>query len=55
MRIIHMIGVHALMKWYKFDPYNYGPGAFVLMAAAFFAASYVITFILRKIPTLNLL
>ena len=51
--LIHMIGVHAIMKWAGFDPYSYGPFAFVLMAVALFAASGAVTWALRKIPGIN--
>ncbi|MBR2548092.1 MAG: acyltransferase family protein [Eubacterium sp.] len=48
--LIHMIGVHAIMKWAGFDPYSYGPFAFVLMALLLFAASFAVTWVIRRIP-----
>lgn len=53
--LIHMIGIHAIMKWAGFDPYSYGPFAFVLMALLLFAASFAITWVIRRIPGANLL
>lgn len=53
--LIHMIGIHAIMKWAGFDPYSYGPFAFIIMAALLFAASFVITWLIRKIPGVDLL
>lgn len=53
--LIHMIGIHMIMKWAGFDPYSYGPFAFILIAALLFVVSYGITWIIRKIPGVNLL
>lgn len=53
--LIHMIGVHAIMKWAGFDPYSYGPFAFVLMALLLFAVSFGVTWLIRKIPGMSLL
>ena len=53
--LIHMIGIHLIMKWMGFDPYMYGPFTFILMAAALFLASWPVTWVIRKIPKLNLL
>ena len=53
--LIHMIGIHLIMKWVGFDPYMYGPFTFILMAAALFLASWPVTWVIRKIPKLNLL
>ncbi|MBQ3281984.1 MAG: acyltransferase family protein [Eubacterium sp.] len=47
--LIHMIGIHAIMKWAGFDPYSYGPFAFLLIALILFAASFAVTWIIRKI------
>ena len=33
--LIHMIGIHALMKWWGFDPYTYGPLMFALRSNSF--------------------
>ena len=53
--LMHMIGIHMVMKWWDFDPYMYGPFTFILMGVAFFIPSCIITWIIRKIPKLNLL
>ena len=54
--IIHMIGVKVVMKWMGFDPYS-GLAVlnFAIMVIAFFIGAYIITWLLRKIPKLNLL
>ncbi len=48
--LIHMIGIHAIMKWAGFDPYSYGPFAFPLMAALLFIVSFVVTWAFRALP-----
>ena len=48
--IIHMIGIHLIMKWMGWNPYMYGPFAFLMMAVVLFAASFVLTWCIRKIP-----
>ena len=53
--LIHMIGIHAVMKWAGFDPYSYGPFAFALMALLLFGASFAVTWIIRRIPGEELL
>ena len=53
--LLHMIGIHMVMKWWGFDPYMYGPFAFILMAAGFFVISLGITWVIRRIPRLDLL
>lgn len=53
--LIHMIGIHAIMKWAGFDPYSYGPFAFILMAMLLFAVSFAITWLIRLIPGADLL
>ena len=47
--LIHMIGIHWIMKWQGWDPYTYGPAAFLGMAVLLFAVSGVITWGIRKI------
>ncbi len=53
--LIHMIGIHAIMKWAGFDPYGYGPFAFPLITALLFMVSLAITWVIRKIPGVDLL
>ena len=47
--LIHMIGIHAIMKWAAFDPYSYGPFAFIIMTILLFTASFVITWLFRRL------
>lgn len=53
--IIHMIGIHLVMKWMGWNPYMYGPFAFLMLAIILFAASFVLTWLIRKIPKIGLL
>lgn len=53
--LIHMIGVRGIMRWAGFNPYEYGPLSFLLIAIVLFIVSYAISTLLRKIPKLNLL
>lgn len=54
--MIHMIGVRCVMKWIGFDPYSHGPViCFAGMVLFFFAGAYLITYMLKLIPKLNLL
>ena len=53
--IIHMIGIHMIMKWMGWNPYLYGPFAFLMMAVLLFAGSFVLTWLIRKIPRIGLL
>jgi surface polysaccharide O-acyltransferase-like enzyme len=53
--LIHMIFIHWLMKWYGLDPFDFGPWIFVSMAVTFFVISYAITWVVKKIPKLDLL
>ena len=46
--LIHMIFVRLTMKELGFDPFDYGAAGFILAAAVFFAASYAITYVLKK-------
>lgn len=47
--LIHMIFVRICMKELGFDPFDFGPFAFIPMAAVFFLAAYGITWIIRKL------
>lgn len=49
--LIHMIFIVLVMKVLMVNPFEYG-GAwlFAAMAGAFFTASYLVTFVLRKVP-----
>lgn len=53
--LIHMVFIRAFLKLYGLNPYTYGPFAFIAMTVVFFAVSYGITWLIRKIPKLNLL
>ena len=53
--LMHMIGVRVIMEWLEFNPYWYGPFTFVLMAAVLFLLTFGVTWVIRKIPRLNLL
>ena len=46
--LIHMIFVRLTMKEMGFDPFDYGAPGFILAAAVYFAASFAITFVLKK-------
>ena len=49
--LIHMIFVMIVMKVLMVDPYAYGGALlFIAMTGAFFALSFAVTFVLRKIP-----
>ncbi|MBE6041303.1 MAG: hypothetical protein E7220_02135 [Clostridiales bacterium] len=51
--LIHMIGCRLVMKWMGFDPYGFGPFGFAGLAVVFFLLSYVITWVLRRIPAVR--
>lgn len=53
--VIHMIGIRLLMKAYGWNPYEWGPCAFILLAIVLFLVSWAVTWIIRKIPKLDLL
>lgn len=53
--MIHMIGIRAVMKWLEIDPYQYGPLFFILFGIILFFVSYLIVYIMRKIPKINFL
>ncbi len=54
--LIHFIGVKVFMKWIGFDPYMHHPVASIIgMVFFFYLGAYAITYILRKIPKLDLL
>ena len=53
--VIHMIGIHLIMKWLGWNPYMYGPFAFLMMAIVLFAASFPLVWLIRKIPKIGLL
>ena len=53
--IIHMIGIHLIMKWLGWNPYMYGPFAFLMMAIVLFIVSFALTWLIRKIPKIGLL
>lgn len=53
--VIHMAGIRWLMKVYGWNPYEYGPCAFILLALVLFFVSYALTWVIRKIPRINLL
>ena len=46
--LTHMIFVRITMKELGFDPFDYGVFGFIGAAAVFFAASFVITYVLKK-------
>ena len=46
--LIHMIFVRLTMKEMGFDPFDYGAPGFILAAIVYFAASFAITFVLKK-------
>ena len=52
--LIHMIFVMIVMKVLLVNPYEYGGALlFAAMTGAFFALSFAVTFVLRKVPGLN--
>ena len=53
--IIHMIGIHLVMKWLGWNPYMYGPLAFLMLAILLFIVSFALTWLIRKIPKIGLL
>lgn len=48
-------GIHLVMKWMGWNPYMYGPFAFLMLAIVFFAVSFALTWLIRKIPKIGLL
>ena len=46
--LIHMIFIRLTMKELGFDPFDYGALSFISAAAVFFAASFAITYALKK-------
>ena len=53
--MLHMIGIHMIMQWFDFNPYWYGPFTYILMAAVLYLLSFGVTWVIRKIPKLDLL
>ena len=53
--LIHIIGVRLVMKEMGIDPFAFGPFGFIGMSIVFFIASYGITWLIRKVPKLDLL
>lgn len=53
--LIHMIFVRLTMKEMGVNLFIYGPPAFIAAAALFFAASYAVTFLLKKIRFMDFL
>lgn len=53
--LIHMIFVRLTMKELGFDPFDYGAAGFILAAAVFFAASFAITYGLKKFRVFSFL
>ena len=52
--LIHMVFVMIVMKVLLVNPYEYGGALlFAAMTGAFFALSFAVTFVLRKVPGLN--
>ena len=46
--LIHMIFVRLTMKELGFNPFDYGAAGFIAAAVVFFAASYAVTYVLKK-------
>ena len=46
--LIHMIFVRLTMKEMGFNPFDYGAPGFILAAAIYFAASFAVTYVLKK-------
>ena len=46
--LIHMIFIRLTMKELGFNPYDYGAAGFIAAAIVFFAASFAITYVLKK-------
>lgn len=53
--LIHMIFVRLTMKEMGFDPFDYGAFGFIAAAAVYFAASFAITYGLKKFRLFNFL
>lgn len=53
--LIHMIGIRALMKWWGFDPYTYGPLMFALLPVGLFLLSLGLTWALRRVPGVDMI
>lgn len=53
--LIHMIFVRLTMKELGFDPFDYGAFGFIAAAAVYFAASFAITYVLKKFRAFSFL
>ena len=53
--LIHMIFVRLTMKEMGFNPFDYGAAGFIIAAIVYFAASFAITYGLKKIKIFNFL
>lgn len=54
--LIHFVGIKVFMKWIGFDPFMHGQTASFLGLLLFcFFGAYALTFLLRRIPGVNLL
>ena len=53
--LIHMIFVRLTMNELGFNPFDYGPAGFIAAAVVFFAASFAITYLLKKLRIFSFL
>jgi hypothetical protein len=53
--LIHMLFVRLSMKELGFNPYDFGAAGFVLAAILFFALSFAITYVLKKLRIFSFL
>ncbi|MGI6205289.1 MAG: acyltransferase [Anaerovoracaceae bacterium] len=51
--LFHMIFIRLVLRYWKFNPYEYGAWAFVVLILAFFVISYALVKILKLIPGIN--
>ena len=52
--LIHMVFVRLLFKYWMVNPYEYGGGALLIaIVPGIFILSFMITWVLRKIPAVR--
>ncbi len=53
--LIHMIFIRLTMKEMGFNPFDYGVAGFIIAAIVYFAASFAVTYVLKKSKVFNFL
>lgn len=51
--LLHMIFIRLVLRYWGFDPYQYGVWAFIAVIIGVFAVTFVLVNILKRIPVLN--